>query len=209
MTCLTLYGRNRHPVTYSCSGIGADMPSLTARLMTVLAALTLGLTLPGCTTNRSFGSGLDDQSADLTLKRKLLTDRMYNYSDVDITVFEGRLLLTGTVKSTEARNSLAAKAQSIPTVSEVLNEVTIGKKTGFRRGTQDAVIDERLGAAIFADNGIVSANYQIAVSGGTIYLLGVAQGPEELARVTSHAQTIPNVNNIVSHVVFVKDPRRK
>ncbi len=180
------------------------------RVIAALFVATLfAVPLGGCTTNRTFGAGLNDSAADLTLKRYLLADTNYDYSDIDITVFEGRLMLTGSVRSDAARRALAAKAQLVPTVTEVLNEVIVGPRTGIGQGTSDALIDERLGAALLTDNGIFRSNYQIAVSKGVVYLLGVAQGAQELERVTSHAQTVPGVKRVVSHVIFVGDPRRQ
>ena len=173
-----------------------------------LLALLITIALSGCVTNRSFGTGIDDQTSDLRLKQMLLADTSYDYSDIDIVIFEGRMMLTGTVRSNDARRSVAQKAGSLPNVTEVLNELIVTGRTSVGQGFRDGVIDERLGAAMLTDNGIYSANYQIAVSQGIVYLLGVAQGPDELARVTGHAQTISGVTNIVSHVIFVGDPRR-
>ncbi|WOI53521.1 BON domain-containing protein [Parvularcula sp. LCG005] len=178
------------------------------KLFRSLTVLAIALSMTACVTNRSLGEGLDDSASNLTLKRYLFADNAHDYGDVDITVFESRLLLSGTVRTTEARRALAQKAAMVSTVDDVLNEVIVGPKTGIRQGAADALIDERLGAALLADNGVFSSNYKIAVSQGTVYLLGVAQGPEELGRVTGQAQAISGVKNIVSHVIYVGDPKR-
>lgn len=175
-----------------------------------LCALVLGLVLASaCVSNRSFREGLDDQNVDWTLKRTLLSDTNYDTGDVDITVFEGRLLLTGTVRSTEARADIAAKAANIASVREVINELIIGPRTSIGRGAADALADQQLRAALVADNGVYGTNFQTSISGGVAYIIGVAQGPEELARVIGHAQTISRIESIVSHVLFVGDPRRQ
>jgi osmotically-inducible protein OsmY len=178
------------------------------RAPTLLLIAALGLGLSACVTNRSFGDTVDDSAVDLSLKRELFADTAYDYSDVDIAVFEGRLLLTGTVRSIDARRELGFKAASLGRAEEILNEVVVGGRTSIGQGTRDALIDQRLTAALVADNGVFSNNYQVIVSNGTVYLLGIAQGPEELARVTGHARTVDGVRDVVSHVVFVRDPRR-
>ncbi|ADM08667.1 hypothetical protein PB2503_02952 [Parvularcula bermudensis HTCC2503] len=179
------------------------MPTRLLILVALLSAL-----VAGCETNRTLGTSIDDTGIDLQLKRALLADRTYDTSDIDISVFEGRVMLTGTVRTAEARRELGLKTRSLPGVIEVLNEVRVGAPTTAGQGLRDAVMDEKLGAAMRADNAIYRTNYQIAVSQGTIYLLGVAQGPVELERVTGHAQTIDGANEIISHVIFVGDPRR-
>ena len=173
------------------------------------AAAVLLLATPACVQNRTLGEGIDDVGADLNLKRRLLTLKGTKTADVDASIFEGRLLLAGTVPSAEDHAELLAEARAIPSVREVLDEVRIGAKTSIKQGAKDTLIDEKLGAAMLADNGIYRSNYQIIVSQGTVYLLGVAQGPNELSRVTGHAQSVDGVNNVVSHVVFVGDPRRR
>ncbi|MGV6820024.1 MAG: BON domain-containing protein [Parvularcula sp.] len=181
---------------------------MTATIRFLLASLLI-VALSGCVTNRTLGTGLDDTGADATMKTLLLRDGKHNYRDVDITVFEGRMLLTGTVRDEATLSALEGHARRVANIKEVLNEVVVGKATGIRQGTSDAFIDRKLVDAMIVDNGIYRNNYQIAVSQGTVYILGVAQGPVELDRVIGQAQAIKGVKNIVSHVVYVRDPRRQ
>lgn len=174
-----------------------------------LILLCAALFAAACASDRSFTDGLDDTGIDLALKRDLLGDDTIDTKDVDITVFEGRVLLSGTVRSVEARRALSQKAAAIGGVDDVLNELIVGGRTGMGQGAKDAYIDDRLGAALLADKNVFKANYRIAVSQGVVYLLGVAQGPEELTRVTAHAQDVAGVREVVTHILFVGDPRRR
>ena len=178
------------------------------RTRSILAGAALVL-LAACVQNRTLGEGIDDVGADLNLKRQLLFDDDIKTRDVDLTVFEGRLLLAGTVPSEADYQGLLARARSVASVREVIDEVRIGAKTTPAQGRKDVLIDQKLGAALLTDNGVYRNNYQVVVSQGTVYLLGVAQGPNELRRVTDHAASIDGVEGVVSHVVFVGDPRRQ
>ena len=173
-----------------------------------LLLLSLAFLLSACVTNRSLESGVADTSLDLALKDALFRDTNYDTSDIDITIFERRVLLSGTARSVDARRDLSMKARSMAGVDEVINEVVVGPRTAFGQGTKDALIDQKFGWALKADNGIYRDNYQFSVSNGVIYLLGVAQGPAELDRVLGQARVIDGVKDIVPHVVFVADPRR-
>lgn len=179
-----------------------------SRLFSIAVAMIALLATSACVTNRSLGAGVDDTGADATLKTLLIADTKHNYQDVDITVFEGRMMLTGTVKNQATLTALEAQAQRVANIKEILNEVVVGKSTGIGQGTRDAFIDRKFVNALAADNGIYRNNYHVAVSQGTVYVIGVAQGPVELERVTGHAQTIGGVRGVVSHVVYVRDPRR-
>ena len=178
------------------------------RARTILAA-TLLVGLAACAQNRTLGEGIDDVGADLNLKRQLLFDKELTTGDVDLTVFEGRLLLTGTVPTQADYEGLLSRARTVSGVREVIDELRIGTKTTRGQEARDTLIDQKLSLAMRTDNGIYRDNYQIKVSQGTVYLLGVAQGPNELRRVTDQASTIDGVENVVSHVVFVGDPRRQ
>jgi len=166
------------------------------------------LVLAACAQNRTLGDRVDDTSASLTLKRQLLFDRKVDTSDIDMTVFEGRLLLTGTVRSDADEVAIAERASKIGSVREVISELVVAPKTTVGQGTKDAFIDQKLETALIADTGVAAGNYRVLVSKGTVYLLGVAQGPNELRRVTGQAQAIDGVNEVVSHVIYVRDPRR-
>ena len=178
------------------------------RTRSILAGTALVL-LAACVQNRTLGEGIDDVGADLNLKRQLLFDGDLKTADVDLTVFEGRLLLAGTVPSEADYQGLLQRARRVGSIREVIDEVRIGPKTTRSQGAKDVVIDQKLGAALLTDNGVIRNNYQIVVSQGTVYLLGVAQGPNELERVTGHAASVDGVEGVVSHVVFVGDPKRQ
>lgn len=175
----------------------------------VASVLSITVALSGCVTNRSFGGGVDDISSDITLKTRLLNDDKYNYNNVDIVVFEGRMMLTGTMSSEAGISRAGDLAGRSDKTYEVINELIVGQKTSFRQGTSDAFIDEKLGLVLRADDSVIRNNFQFAVSEGVIYILGVAQNPSELNRVTEHARHIRGVKKVVSHVLFVGDPKRK
>ncbi len=173
-----------------------------------LALASFIILLAACSQNRSLGDRIDDSAAGLSLKRDLLFTRGVDTSDVDMTVFEGRLLLAGTVRSEGDAMLIEDKAASIAEVEEVINELEVLPKTTVSQGAKDGIIDQRLSAALLADTGVAAGNYRILVSQGTVYLLGVAAGPNELRRVVGQAQAIDGVNEVVSHVIYIRDPRR-
>ncbi len=173
----------------------------------ILLVLTI-VTLTGCASSRSFGSNVDDLSADTSLKRVLLFDRGHDYSDIDITVFEGRVLLTGTMRSSDGQAHLVENAFKAPNVVQVIDETLLANKTPFGEGLRDSRIDQALRAKLITDRGISSRNFKIAVSNSTIYLLGVARDEAELARVLNHSKSTSGVRRVVSHVLYQDDPSR-
>ncbi|NHK28187.1 BON domain-containing protein [Parvularcula flava] len=179
---------------------------ISTKALIALCAATMLAT--GCAQNRTIGGNVDDAAADIALKANLVKDEKYDYSDVDITVFEARVMLTGSMRTEEGKAHLERLAQNSPNVKQVINEIIVGEKTSFQQGTRDALIDQRLAAALLTDTGVVRRNYQFTVSNGVVYMLGVAQGPTELTRATEQARRIDGVKKVVSHVMYVGDPSR-
>lgn len=174
--------------------------------MAVVALAAMAVT--GCASNRSLGGGIDDTGADMSMRSSLLRDGKYDYTDIDISVFEGRMLLVGTMRSEEGKENVLRLAEQRGNVTDIYDEVVVGPKTTFQQAAKDEVIERQLGAALLADSGVVRGNFVIAASQGVVHVLGVAQGPTELGIVTDHARRTDGVKRVVSHVLYVGDPSR-
>ncbi|MHA7871335.1 MAG: BON domain-containing protein [Hyphococcus sp.] len=177
------------------------MTSVTPRIILVAAMLALG----ACASSR----GLDDSVADLTanaeLKGVLFTDRDHDYSDVDITIHEGRLMLTGTMRTEEGHQKLLANAWKADGVDQVIDEILIEEKTSFGQGFEDTRIDQTLRAKLLADNDVTSGDFKIAVSQATVYLIGSTRTQGELDEALRLARSIAGVEKVV-HYVNVRMP---
>lgn len=172
------------------------MSSITARILFVAVALTLS----ACASSRSLDQSFADLSGNTELKGVLFADRQFDYGDIDITLYEGRLLLTGTMRSESGRTKLIANAWKAESVSEVIDEILIADKTSFGQGFEDSRIDQTLRARLIGDKGVVSGDYKIAVSGAMVYLIGKARSEKEREQALELARTIAGVEKVVSHV---------
>lgn len=171
-------------------------------------ALCAAATLGACASSKTMGDSLDDFSAAQTVRSKLFTDRTHSYGDVDITLYEGRLMLTGTMRSEDGRKQLVANAWKADNVKQVIDEIFVGDKTGRGRGFSDARVDQAIRYKLITDRGVTSADYKISVSGGVVYILGVARDEIALNRTLNHARTTSGVKKVVSHVIYKDDPSR-
>lgn len=171
-------------------------------------AAIAAIAVAGCASNRSLGGGIDDTGADMSMRTSLLRDGKYDYTDIDISVFEGRMLLVGTMRTEEGKANVDRLAHERGNVTDVYNEIIVGPKTTFQQAAKDEVIEQQLGAALLADAGVVRGNFVISASQGVVHILGVAQGPTELGIVTDHARRTDGVKRVVSHVLYVGDPSR-
>lgn len=119
---------------------------------------------------------------------------------LDMTVDQGRVLLTGRAADAQMRLDAVRLAWQVAGVKEVINEIQIDNGSGLLDSAQDTWISTQLRGKLTFDGAIKSQNYTIDTVNGVVYLMGVARNQEELNRVIDHARRLPYVQRVVSHV---------
>ena len=122
------------------------------------------------------------------------------YGRLDLTVNQGRVLITGVVQDPDKRVEAVRLAWQPRGVKQVINEIRVAKSEGLRGFASDAWITSRLRAKLTLDGDVASLNYTIDTVQGTVYLMGVAYNQDELDRVIETARTISGVQQVVSYV---------
>ncbi len=124
-------------------------------------------------------------------------------------VYEGRVLLTGLVRSEDQRAEIIRRAWTVRGVREVINEITVDTKGATGTLARDSWISAQLRAKILVDRDIIGINYSVEVVRHTVYLFGVAQDKRELDKVINYARNVEYVERVVNHVLLKTDPRRR
>ena len=193
------------------------------RLSLICAITAFSLSLQGCTglgiaTGAAATAGVAAakeggirQSARDFKIAALIQDAWFQYdvetfSKVDLSVNQGRVLLTGVVQDPEDRVEAVRLAWSVNGVREVINEIQVADSEGVPGYLRDKWISTRLRGQITIEKDVQSLNYSIDTVQGTVYLMGVAQDQRELDRVIEIARTIPNVRQVVSYVKMAGEP---
>lgn len=122
------------------------------------------------------------------------------FRKLDMTVNQGRVLLTGVVQNPEHRVEAVRLAWQPDGVKQVINEIRVADSEGIIGFAKDTWISGRLRTAITLDKHVLSLNYTIDTVQGTVYLMGVAMSQAELNRVIEAARTIGGVKGVVSYV---------
>lgn len=122
------------------------------------------------------------------------------FRKLDLTVNEGRVLITGVVQNPEHRVEAVRLAWKPEGVKQVINEIRVAESQGFSGFARDTWATTRLRTAITLDRKIQSINYSIDTVQGIVYLMGIAQNQGELERVIQTARTIPDVKQVISYV---------
>lgn len=85
------------------------------------------LTLVGCqsTTGKTAGQTLDDASITAAVNSKLVSDRLSNFTRIDVDTERGIVTLNGVVKSAEQKMRVADLAKEVHGVRTVNNNIQI------------------------------------------------------------------------------------
>ena len=178
--------------------------------------LVLGFLLSGCSPLSFFSAGVG--SLDTTSQERgiggFVTDQEiktrinviffeYNHvlhHKVDVNVYEGRVLLTGTVQDKKMQEDAIRLAWQVPGVKTVINEVVIEGRASLGSYARDKWISTKLHALLFLNGDVSSRNYEIVVSRGVVYLTGIAKNQEELNAVIDTVRKARHVKKVISYV---------
>lgn len=185
---------------------------LSAALLSGCAGAVIGAgasTASAASEERGLDGAVDDIKIRAEINHLWFQRDVEMYRQVTLTIKEGRVLLTGTVPTAEARVEAVRLAWQPAGVREVLNEIQLSSgETGFTDYTRDVTISQKMKAKLLFDKEIRNINYTVDVNEGVIYLMGIAQSEAELERVIAYARDISGVRGVVNHVRMKNDPRR-
>jgi osmotically-inducible protein OsmY len=179
-----------------------------------ILVLALSVQLAGCVgiqfnpQERNFLAAVDDLNIQTEFNARLIGESGALFANVNSTVIEGRLHITGTVPAQADRQKVTRIAWTIPAVKEVVNDIEVTTETGLVEAARDRWITARLRALMIGDTAIRDSNYAIDTENGIIYLNGIAQNREELERVLDYAKSVSEARQVVSYVIMKDDPRR-
>lgn len=169
--------------------------------------LVLGGAAVGATVvaqDRPVKQAVSDTAIHASIDKKLLQHDRNLFQQVDISVMEGKVLLTGLVPEPKNRLEASRIAWQANGVQEVINEIEVKDKSTLSDAARDTWITTKLRSRITFDKNIRSINYTIDTVNQRIYLTGIAQNQAELDRVMAYARNIDYVRGVVSYV-RVKD----
>jgi osmotically-inducible protein OsmY len=120
--------------------------------------------------------------------------------DVDATVYDGDLLITGTVPNRAMKDKAEELAHRVDGVRAVYDEVRVGPPTAFGQDMRDNYVSNALRAQLLADSQVRSTNYIVHTLDGVVYIMGYARNGAERDRVLSYARNLANVGEVKSFI---------
>ena len=130
------------------------------------------------------------------------------FSKIKVIVYEGRVLLVGTVKNDSFKNTAVSIVKKLKDVKEIANYIVVGNESVIDY-LKDTRISLEFRAKLLTDKNISEVNYTSTTENRILYIIGVSQNKEELDLVLSHASNVAGVKKIINLVIDKNSPSRK
>lgn len=155
-----------------------------------------------------FDVGISDTETNISISKKLAQNTSQYFTEVDVEVHEGRVLLTGIVQSEDMRINASKIAWEVPAVQEVVNKIIVGEKLTLAQKAKDSLTYTKLLAKLTFDKSINAVNYKISVINNHVYIMGIAQNRTEIDLIIGQIRSAEGVVNFTTDILLIDDPRR-
>jgi len=150
---------------------------------------------------RTFDDAVDDTFIKMKINGLWLDSDVKMFSNCSMTVSEGRVLLTGVVKTEEIMAKAVELTWQVDGVKEVINEIIVDPKGKTLIDiSKDEWLILKIRANLTVQKDVQAINYSVDSVRGNIYLIGIAQNEQELDKVINIIRNTKSVASVVSYV---------
>ena len=151
--------------------------------------------------DRSLGTVVDDATIKINIAARFINSEDNLFVDINTSVLEGRVLLTGLVENQEIRIDAVRKVWEVEGVKEVINEIQIGNRSSLKEYAQDVWITAQVRGLAAKTIGLRSVAFNFETIQGKVYIVGITSRPEQLEAIIDVAKTVKGVSEIVNYVI--------
>jgi osmotically-inducible protein OsmY len=120
--------------------------------------------------------------------------------DLDATVYDGNLLITGIVPNQAMKDMGEKLARQIDGVKNVYNDVQIGQPTNLAQDARDNYASNALRTQLLGNSQVRSSNFTVHTLNGIVYIMGYARNAAERDLVLSYARNLANVERVAPYI---------
>ncbi len=158
--------------------------------------------------DRSFSDDWNDTKMNLAIRDALTRQNGQYAIDIEVTVFEGQVLLNGALPNLELIDQVVQTVWSVSGVQRIYNYIRINNPPSLEIVNQDAVLSAKIRMELSLTAGISSVNYKLVMENGTVYMIGIAQSREELEKTIAVVKNTPGVTQVISLMRYKKDGKK-
>ena len=159
------------------------------------------------TSTRGFSGTVEDTYLMSKIVSKITLMKLSNFSNITVSVNNGKVLLAGNIENHEKRLELTKKVWWIDGVEEVYNELEIGPPISFSEKTEDFIFEAKIEKRLLFEPGIYTNNYSVDVVNGNVYVMGISSDIEEKTKVENFLNNMDDIKKLILLVDIPKNIR--
>lgn len=190
-------------------------------VITALIALLSVSILNGCTTaiiggaavgasaihdRRSAGAVLDDQTIELKALTRIFKNKsVFNNTHINVTAYNGTVLLTGEAPSESLRGKAVSLIRSIPKVQKIHNEISLSAPSAVITRSSDSYVTSKAKISLFNIRnirGFDPTRVKVVTENGVVYLMGLLWRAEEQP-VVENIRRVGGVQRVVKLFEYI------
>lgn len=174
-----------------------------------LAILSLGIALPAATIEIAVADTNDasqpSMTQDQTLRYKISSkiNDMYPGNNIDVTIFNNQVLLTGQASSIDIKNTATRVSKEMAPNQTIFNYINIGKIQTASQKSKDALITTKVSAKILTISGVHSNDVKVVTTERVVYLMGNVTADEAVA-IINNIKLMQDVKVIIDMFSYAK-----
>ena len=149
---------------------------------------------------------LSQQYTDLNIRSQIYTilnnTKGLNGANVEVTVFNGIVLLLGQVPTEAIKQEIASKSAVLDGVTIVYNQMSIGPNEAFTQFTGDSWTTSKVITNLTGAKGVNPLHFKVVTQDGVVYLMGQVTAAEgdaatKAAAATSSVKQVVQIFNTI------------
>ncbi|ROR26226.1 osmotically-inducible protein OsmY [Comamonas sp. BIGb0124] len=155
---------------------------------------------------RTPGAQLDDQTIELKASSNIRDVYAYNVH-VNVTAYNRRVLLTGSVPSETHRQRIEQITRDVENVRTVFNELKVANSATLTERSSDGLLTGRVKGALIENKELSATSFKVTTERGTVYLLGLVT-QREADSAADTVRSVPGVQRVVRVLEIITEEQR-
>jgi len=176
---------------------------LLASLLSGCTAIAIGGATTGVAVvhdRRSTGTVIDDQTIELKSLNALYdNEKIWNNCHINITSYNGVMLLTGEAPTEALRSAIVDTVRRIPKVTRIHNELLLAAPSSMLSRSSDSYVTSKAKVALFGLEGLDDfdpTRVKVVTENGVVYLMGLLK-QHEVSPVIEKVRRVGGVQRVV------------
>lgn len=141
-----------------------------------------------------------DTQTNIQIRSDLTAEKASYGLDIEITVFEGEVMLNGALPTLSDIEKVVEIAWRPEPVTKVYNHIRIQKPSDILSTSEDALLASSVRTRLILTQNITSVNYKITVDDKVLYIMGISKNQEEFNAVINTIYASQGIEQVISHV---------